>query len=141
LLEAYTSSDPSIRGVVAFYAPTDQRWGWENPTNPRVYDSFHTLRSFLGGTPAENPEAYRTSSPLTYAAARGVPTLLIHGSKDELVSVKQSMRLDSALAARGVPHVFIEMPWATHGCDWVFNGPCGQISTYAIERFLASVLR
>ena len=141
LIAAYTSGDPSIRGVVAFYAPTDQKWGWENPTNPRVYDSFKTLRSYLGGSPAENAEGYRTSSPLTYAGARGVPTLLIHGSKDELVSIRQSARLDSALTAAGAPHLFIEMPWATHGCDWVFNGPCGQISTYAIERFLASVLR
>ncbi len=140
LMAAYAKEDPSIRGVVAFYAPTDQRWGWENPSDPRVYDSFATLNSFLGGGPRDDPEAYRTSSPIEFIGYATVPTLLIHGSRDELVSVRQSARLDSALSVSRRPHLFIEMPWATHGCDYVFNGPCGQISTYAIERFLASVM-
>ena len=35
----------------------------------------------------------------------------------------------------------VRMPWATHGCDYVFSGPCGQISTFAIEQFLGAVLR
>jgi hypothetical protein len=32
--------------------------------------------------------------------------------------------------------VFVNMPWATHGCDKSFGGPCGQITLYAVERFL-----
>lgn len=141
LISGYTKDDSSIRGVVAFYAPTDQRWGWENPTNPRVYDSFGTLSRFLGGSPDENPEGYRTASPIAYSGSHRMPTLLIHGSRDELVSVKQGARLDSALSRARIPHLFLELPWATHGCDYFFNGPCGQISTYAIERFLATVFR
>jgi acetyl esterase/lipase len=70
-----------------------------------------------------------------------VPTLLIHGEKDELVWVRQSERLDAKLAAAHRPHLFLKLPWATHGCDYNFNGPCGQISTYAIENFLGEVMR
>jgi hypothetical protein len=33
------------------------------------------------------------------------------------------------------------MPWATHGCDYNFSGPCGQLSTYAVERFLGYALK
>ena len=29
---------------------------------------------------------------------------------------------------------------AAHGCDYVFSGPCGQITTYAVECFLSTVL-
>ena len=60
---------------------------------------------------------------------------------DELVFVKQSERLDARLAAARRPHFFLQLPWATHGCDYNFNGPCGQLSTYAIERFLAVVMQ
>ena len=141
LLSAYTRNDGSIRGVVGFYPPTDQKWGWDHPTNPRVYNSVVTLREFLNGDSSSVPEAYRESSPLNFAGPKTVPTLLIHGTMDPLVSVRQSARLDSALVANGRPHVFLELPWATHGCDYVFNGPCGQISTFAIERFLGAVLR
>jgi acetyl esterase/lipase len=156
LLYTYTARDPGVQGVVSFYAPTDQKWGWDNPSNPHVYNSAETLREFLGGDPSTVPDAYRTSSPINFVA-HGLPaTLMIHGTLDPLVSVKQSARLDSALLSVdpgpiGVasvpdiprsslaPHLFIELPWGTHGCDYVFNGPCGQISTFAIERFVAAV--
>lgn len=141
LLSAYTKNDPAIKGVAAFYAPTDQKWGWEHPTDQRVYKSFVTLREFLGGDPASAEAAYRESSPLNFVNASTVPTLLIHGGIDPLVSVRQSERLDSALTQSHRPHLMVELPWATHGCDYVFNGPCGQISTYAVERFLAAVLK
>jgi len=141
LKSAYTKHDPSIRGVVAFYPPTDQQWGWDNPADPRVYNSAATLKAFLGGDPSAVGEAYEASSAINFVDSSTVPTLLIHGSMDPLVSVRQSARLDSALAARSRPHLFIELPWATHGCDYFYNGPCAQLAAFAIERFLVSVLR
>lgn len=141
LQAAYTKNDNNIRGVVGLYAPTDQIWGWEHPTNTRVYDSFAVLRNFLHGEPSEVRDAYIRASPINYIGSYTIPTLLIHGSMDPLVSVRQSERLDSALALMKRPHLLIEMPWATHGCDYVFYGPCGQTATYAIERFIAAVTR
>lgn len=141
LQSAYTKADTSIRGVVALYAPSDQKWGWDHPSNPRVYDSWSALRSFLHGEPVEVPDAYRESSPINYVNGHTVPTLLLHGRMDPLVSVKQSQRLDSALAVIGRPHLLVEMPWATHGCDYVYNGPCGQVTAYAVTHFLQAVLR
>ena len=141
LQSAYTKPDSSIKGVVALYAPTDQQWGWDHPSNLRVYDSYAVLRRFLNGEPSQVPEAYRSASPINYIGPHTIPTLLIHGGMDPLVSVRQSARLDSALAAAGRPHYFLELPWATHGCDYFLNGPCGQVSTFAIERFLKSVAR
>lgn len=139
LQSAYTKPDSSIRGVVALYAPTDQQWGWDHPANLRVYDSYAVLRTFLHGEPSQVPEAYRKASPINYIGSHTIPTLLIHGGMDPLVSVRQSERLDSALTAAGRPHYFLEMPWATHGCDYFFNGPCGQVAAFAIERFLKAV--
>lgn len=141
LLTAYTANDPSIRGAVGFYPPSDQVFGYENPSNPRVLNSTEVLEAYLAGNPKTVPEAYRTASPINFVGASTVPTLLIHGAKDELVWVRQSERLDAKLAAAHRPHFFLRLPWATHGCDYNFNGPCGQLSTYAIERFLAAVMR
>lgn len=141
LQSAYTKNDPAIRGAVSLYGPTDQKWGWDHPTNQRVYESFTTLRDFLHGSPGEAAGAYHDSSPINYIGSHTIPTLTLHGTIDPLVSPRQSARLDSALAANRREHLFIEMPWATHGCDYVFNGPCGQVSTFAIERFLGAVLK
>ena len=67
--------------------------------------------------------------------------LLIHGGRDNLVSPVQSERLAARLAAAGCRYFFLRLPWAMHGCDVNFSGPSGQISTYAVERFLAAVFR
>ena len=141
LQAAYTKNDPRIRGVAALYAPSDQIWGWQHPTNTRVYDSFAVLRNFLHGELSEARDAYIAASPINYIGSHTIPTLLIHGSMDPLVSVRQSERLDSALSLMKRPHLLVEMPWATHGCDYVFFGPCGQTVTYAVERFVASVTK
>jgi len=136
---AYTKNDPSIRGVAGIYAPSDQKWGWDHPTNQRVYHSYVTLWEFLTGDPKRVPGQYRAASPINFVGATTVPTLLIHGSRDPLVSVIQSRRLDQAMIEAHRPHLLLEMPWATHGCDYFFTGPCGQVTTFAVERFLADV--
>lgn len=141
LLTAYTSDDPSIRGVVAFYPPSDQNYGYDHPSNPAVINSGQVLEGFLGGTPTTIPNAYREASPVNFVSASTPPTLLIHGAKDELVSVHQSEQLDARLTEAKRAHLFLKFPWATHGCDYFFNGLCGQISTYAIERFLAAEMK
>lgn len=141
LLVAYETHDPAIRGVVAFYTPADMRFGYANPSKPAVIDSRGILKAYLGGSPDEVTGVYDAASPLNFVARDSPPTLLVHGGRDELVFPAQSERLAARLVQAGRPHLFLRLPWATHGCDVNFSGPCGQISTYAIERFLDAVLQ
>jgi acetyl esterase/lipase len=139
LLVAYTTPDPAIRGAVSFYAPADMRYGYEHPSNPWVLDSTGVLEAYLGGNPSQVPAVYDAASPIGFVSADTVPTLLVHGGRDELVFPAHSERLAARLARAQRPYYFLRLPWATHGCDVNFSGPCGQISTYVIERFLAVV--
>lgn len=141
LLVAYTAGDPAIRGAVSFYAPADMRYGYANPANPAVIDSRAILSDYLGGSPEQAPAAYDAASPLNFVGPTTPPTLLIHGGSDDLVLLGQSERLDARLATAGRPHLLLRLPWATHGADANFSGPSGQLSTYAVERFLASVMQ
>lgn len=141
LLAAYRSKQRAIRGVVAYYPPTDLEWSWRNPGSPWVIDTKSILRDFLGGSPEEVPAAYRASSPLGFVSKASPPTLLIQGGRDELVSPKQSKRLVAALREAGVPQLELALPWASHGCEANLGGPSGQLSSFAIERFLAQVTR
>jgi len=141
LLVAYAEPDPAIRGVVSFYTPADMKYGYEHPSNPWVLDSSAVLEAYLGGNPSQVPATYEAASPIRFVSPNTVPTLLIHGVRDELVFAAQSERLAVRLAQAQRPHYFLRLPWATHSCDAHFNGPCGQISTYLIKRFLASVTK
>lgn len=140
LSSAYAGREPAIRGVVSFYGPTDLVLGYEHPSAPGVLDSRRVLREYLGGTPAEKPEQYAAASPLNFVGPTTPPTLLIHGALDGMVWVKHSELLDARLAFAGRPHLFLRLPWATHGCEANLSGPSGQLSLYAIDRFLAATV-
>ena len=135
-----SSDDDAVRGVVSIYGPADLRYAWEHPGNPRVYDGIGTIERYLGGRPADVGQVYDDASPYQFVGPNTPATLLVHGGRDEIVSVVQSQRLAERLRAHGRPHVLVAPGWATHGCDYHFAGPCGQLSTFAIERFLAAVL-
>ena len=140
LLAGYAANKEAIRGVIAYYPVSDMNWSWANPTNPLVLNVPRTLGDYLGGTPEDVPDSYDAASPYEFVTATSPPTLLIHGARDELVFARQSRRLQTRLDQAKRPHLYVEMPWATHGMDANLAGPGGQISTFAIERFLDCVL-
>jgi acetyl esterase/lipase len=139
LLAAYTSGEPSIRGVISIYAPTDLRYQYEHPSSSSAAPTRTVIESFVGGPPARAEQAYFDASPINFVTPATPPTLLIHGLRDPVISADQSGRLDERLQKAGVKHVFVRLPWATHACDTSLAGPCGQITTYSVERFLDAV--
>jgi dipeptidyl aminopeptidase/acylaminoacyl peptidase len=84
-------------------------------------------------------EAYDSGTANLHVKPGSVPTLLLHGRGDELVWYKQSERFATRLREANVPHCFLTLSWATHAFDHNFNGPGGQVGSWAIERFLASI--
>jgi acetyl esterase/lipase len=141
LLAAYTANEPAIKGVISVYGPTDLRFGYDHPAPKGLLDTRNVLEAYLGGSPAKADDAYFAASPINFVTAGSPPTLLIHGLHDRHVSPEESARLESKLEKASVKHLFLRLPWATHACDWSFNGPCGQVTTYAVEQFLDRVMK
>jgi len=140
LLAAYTAGEPAIRGVVSVYGPTDLKFGYDRPAAKGLLDTRGVLETYLGGPPAKADEAYFAASPINFVTAASPPTLLVHGMNDGHVSPEESARLEARLTKAKVRNLFVRLPWATHACDWSFSGPCGQVTTYSIERFLERVM-
>lgn len=141
LLAAYTAHEPAIRGVVSLYGQSDLRFEYDHPAPARVRDTRGALEAYLGGAPSTSgDDSYYAASPVNFVSASSPPSLLVHGERDPIVSAEQAARLEARLQQAGVKHLFIRMPWATHGCDVGFGGPCGQIVIYSVERFLDSVI-
>jgi dipeptidyl aminopeptidase/acylaminoacyl peptidase len=70
---------------------------------------------YIGGTPWENPEAYRKQSSYTYIDKVTTPTLLLHGEQDDTCTIGQSMMFYQGLKDRGVTSRFIRFPREPHG--------------------------
>jgi acetyl esterase/lipase len=143
LAEATAYGVPSLglRGVIALYGPADLNFAYTYGKEDDVLKSPQLLRQFLGGTPSTARAAYDSASSILHVVPATPPTLLMHGQLDALVWHKQSERLAQRLTDVGVPHVFISLPWATHAFEFNVNGPGGQLTTFAVEWFLAAVTK
>jgi dipeptidyl aminopeptidase/acylaminoacyl peptidase len=114
-------------------------WGARIRTNGWVLDTDKVLNDYIGASVDESPEKYNASSATAFVNADTPPTLLIHGELDPMVAFEHSKRLRTQFHRFNVPYYFLDLPTATHGCDYNINGPSGQASTFAIERFINAV--
>ena len=81
---------PPIKAVASFFAATDlARW---REANPFVRDYLDDLCG---------PEGLPVRSPILRVAQIDVPVLLIHGDRDENVSVAQTLAMEQALKGHG----------------------------------------
>lgn len=141
MLAAYTSGPLAIRAVVSLYGGVDLMNGYAHPPRPDPLDIRDVDVKFIGGTPEQFPQLYRDATIFTYVTHKQPPTLLIYGSRDNLVEAKYGAALRDSLAAQGTTVAYLEIPWANHAFDEVLNGPSDQIAMFNTERFLAWALR
>lgn len=141
MLAAYAGNSTDIKAVVNYYGPVDLRAGYKKPPQPDPIGTRTVLDDFLGGSPNQYPEAYQKASPLSYVVRPMPPTLLIYGSRDHIVEAQYGQQLYQKLIQVGSPAVYLEIPWADHAFDAVFNGISNQLALFHTERFLATALK
>ncbi|NJR38831.1 MAG: alpha/beta hydrolase [Leptolyngbyaceae cyanobacterium CSU_1_4] len=141
MLAAYEPDAPPLRAVVNYYGPVNLTTGYQDPPNPDPIGSRGLLRDFLGGTPADLPERYKQASPWNYVNHAVPPSLLIYGQRDHVVQSKFGRKLYEQLQNTRNQAIFIEIPWAEHAFDAIFQGVSSQVSLYYTERFLAWALK
>ena len=76
------------------------------------YDTHYTERYL--GLPQTSPEAYQSASLLTGVEKLRRPLLLIHGTADDNVYFRHSLRLGDALFRAGRPFEILPLPSLTH---------------------------
>lgn len=73
---------------------------------------------YLDGLVGPYPEAravYQARSPIHHTDGLDCPLILLQGSEDVIVPPSQSRAMAAALAAKGIPHAYIEFPGEQHG--------------------------
>ncbi len=74
-------------------------------------------RMYLGGTPWDDPEVYRKTSPITYVRSARTPTLIQHGDRDHRVPVPNAYELYQGLRDVGVETRLVIFKEMRHGPD------------------------
>ena len=86
---------------------------------------------------AKAPDAWKLASPVSHITKNTVPTLILHGDKDETVDQNQSKELAEKLTAAGVENRLMIVPGAKHSFGMDANT---DVST-AIMSFFDSHLK
>jgi len=133
---AAAAVDSSVESVISLYGPTDLAWAYAHPANLHAADSPQKLRAFLGDAPEREPERYRAMSPTERVTATAPRTLLVQGGRDQFVAPDQMDRLAARLAALGVPHETLFIPYAQHAFDFVPGSFSSQILEATLQAFL-----
>lgn len=76
------------------------------------YDTHYTERYL--GTPGSNPRAYSRSNLVNLAGTLQRPLLLIHGSADDNVYYRHSLKLSEGLFRAGQKYELLTLPGITH---------------------------
>jgi acetyl esterase/lipase len=125
--ETRDDSDPDLAGISSRVACVVDISGDTDLTIPYPDTMWNDINAaMLGGTPEEQPEAYRDASPLYQVDEESAPFLVLHGARDNDVPVEHSRRLVDSLRKAGVEVIYGEFPDADHFTtfDWLgFNGP------------------
>lgn len=93
---AYGGRDPSLKGLIAFYAPADLLFAYQYGREDDIVRSPQLLRQLMGGTPVEKSAGYRDASPILQAGPGAPPTLLMHGARDPLTWPAQRRQIGRA---------------------------------------------
>jgi len=94
-----------------------------------------------GGVPDDMPERYAQVCALSYVSRDNPPTLLMHGTHDEMAPVAAVRRLQQRLEQAGAPVSAMYLPHTDHMFDLVGTrwSPAARLTLHTLERFLAAV--
>ena len=106
---------------------------WENYYR---HNSWYTEQRL--GKPDDNPEAYRISSPITYADSLKKPLLILHGMVDDNVFFQDAVQLIKKLQRSGKKFELMVYPDEAHS----FTEPESWYDEYSrIEQFFDKYLK
>jgi dipeptidyl aminopeptidase/acylaminoacyl peptidase len=131
-LRSITQRPELFAAAVDFYGLSDLvRYYQDNPPMRPA------LSELLGGTPGQNPEAYRAASPINFVDRIKTPVLIVHGTADAAAPYKHSVELAKALERAHKDYEFISYRFAGHG----FSGKDEIDANQQAMRFLLAHLQ
>ncbi len=129
----------AVQAAVPLCPPTDFLVDLASISDyPPHPEAAQALSQLLGGDDLADPAIrYRAelASPLVHAWAGAAPTLVVHGTRDDLVPVRQARSFVARLREVGAPAEYIELPEDDHSLPSVF-GEDGAPPTATMERIV-----
>ena len=98
-----------VKAVIDFYGPVD--------FSPYSEENQHLVDNFVNQPYKKDSQILKEASPLTYISKDDPPTLIFHGTIDELVPISQSDLLKKELDRVGVVNEYYRLKGWPHAMD------------------------
>ena len=121
----------SIKGVLGIYGVFE--WGLGHSDDDARFRKF--LSSVVLGK-RDHPDEFRHASPFHWVGERKsfhLPTLLLHGSSDNIVGIEASRRFHRLLSQKGANSIFVNLILAQHAFDFFHSLRSLAVNYYATE--------
>jgi acetyl esterase/lipase len=123
----------AVQAVVDYFGPADFTSLFKQVT-PAQRANLDNPVTHLFGTPlwddgpvSNELAAAREASPVTYVSASSCPFFIVHGDRDPVVPLAQSIELNDALKKAGVDSTLVIVRGGGHG----FNDPASALAAAA----------
>jgi acetyl esterase/lipase len=136
----FEDADTSVDACVSIYGVLDMT-GDPRTAGPQG----RALQSLLGSSVMkvgidEAHDTYEAASPIHRITQDAPPFLVLHGTKDTLVSVGIARAFVAEFrASTASPIAYVELPWAQHGYDTICSPRCSA-AIMGIGRFLDALV-
>jgi acetyl esterase/lipase len=118
-----------VRAVILHYGPFDM--ARRRPAS----DGWDPIADLLGPR-VDDPAWTQLASPVAHAVHATAPVLLIHGTADQVVSYRESVRMHAALEAAGKPAELLLLEGAPHAFQVEWRGEANLRANQAMDAFL-----
>jgi acetyl esterase/lipase len=118
----------SVRAVIGHYGPYDL-------TRTRPIGDWDPMQDLFGDR-ARDANLLHLASPRSHVANATAPVLLIHGTADQIVSHKESVRMHEALEAAGKTSELLLLEGAPHAFQMQWKGEANRRANEAMDVFL-----
>ncbi len=120
----------AFRGIISIYGMHD--------LTLQIQREHPFTQQYIGNTFEQASAKYRDASPIYHVDNNDPPVLLVHGSIDGSVSVKNSDALAAMLQETGVEHTYDRVEGWPHAMD--FFSPIYERTTWFVYQFLKQIM-
>lgn len=124
-----------VAAVVNFFGPANLLTMGDHPSTMDHNAADSPESKLIGGKLQDHPDKANNASPQHWISEGDEPSLIVHGTKDQLVPYPQSVEFEKALEAAGVPTVLLTVEEGGHGQGF------GPAVDTAVKTFLDQQLR
>ncbi|MFL6140728.1 MAG: alpha/beta hydrolase fold domain-containing protein [Labedaea sp.] len=125
----YADQSSAVSAVADMFSPADVT---------DLADAESVMRLFTSIAIGNSPETRRAASPVTYAHTGAPPFLILHGTDDTEIPIRQSEILAGRLRSANVPTTFVKVRGAGHSLATPGQTPSPQQLTTTVADFLTN---